>query len=89
LAGSFATTIGGLIATQGFIYGIGFVILTYPIISMVNEWWVARKGMAFGLISAASGGAGVVMPIILEAMLNKYGYTTTLRASAVAMVILT
>ena len=89
LAASLATTIGGLIATQGIIYGIGFVILTYPIISMVNEWWIARKGMAFGLISAASGGAGVVMPLILEAMLNKYGYSTTLRASAVAMVILT
>lgn len=70
-------------------YGVGFVTLTYPIIGMVDEWWVMRKGMAFGLISAASGGAGVGMPIILEAMLTKYGYSTTLRASAVAMVVLT
>ena len=70
-------------------YGVGFVTLTYPIISMVDEWWIARKGMAFGLISAASGGTGAVMPFILEAMLHRYGYQTTLRASAVAMVVLT
>lgn len=89
LAGSFATTLGGLIATQGIMYGVGFVALTYPIISMVNEWWVIRKGMAFGIISSASGASGVVMPFIIQALLSKYGYKTTLRAIAVAMVILT
>jgi MFS family permease len=70
-------------------YGVGFVALTYPIISMVNEWWVIRKGMAFGIISSASGASGVVMPFIIQALLSKYGYKTTLRAIAVAMVILT
>ena len=89
LIGSFATSIAGLIATQGVMYGIGFVLLTYPIISMIDEWWIARKGMAFGLISAASGGTGAVMPFVLEAMLHKYGYKVTLRASAIAMTILT
>jgi MFS family permease len=89
VAGSFATTLGGLIATQGVRYGIGFVSLTYPIISMVNEWWVVRKGMAFGIISSASGASGVVMPFIIQAMLSRYGYKTTLRAIAVAMATLT
>jgi predicted MFS family arabinose efflux permease len=56
---------------------------------MVDEWWIARKGMAFGLISAASGAFGTVMPFIIEAMLNKYGYKTTLRASAISLAILT
>lgn len=89
LAASFATSVSGLIATQGLVYGLGFVTLTYPIISMVNEWWVARKGMAFGLISAASGATGAVMPFVIEALLARYGYRTTLRACAVAMTILT
>lgn len=53
--------------------------LTYPIISFVNEWWVARKGMAFGIVSAASGASGVFMPFVIEALLNRYGYVTTLR----------
>ncbi|KAL3424060.1 MFS monocarboxylate [Phlyctema vagabunda] len=89
LAASFATTLPGLIATQGVMYGVGFVTLTYPIISMVNEWWVTRKGMAFGLISSASGASGAAMPFIIEALLQRYGYKTTLRACAVGLVLLT
>jgi MFS family permease len=89
LTASFANSVGGLIATQGIMYGLGFLILTYPIINMVSEWWIARKGMAFGLISAASGMTGVVMPLILDSLLQRYGYRTTLRACAIAMFILT
>jgi len=70
-------------------YGLGFITLTYPIISMIDEWWIARKGMALGLISAASGASGAIMPFITSAMLNRYGYKTTLRAVAIAMVVLT
>ena len=89
LAASFSTSVNGLICTQGLLYGVGFVTLTYPIISMLNEWWVVRKGMAFGLISASSGMTGACMPFILEALLGKYGHQTTLRACAVGMAILT
>ncbi|KAJ9149078.1 MFS general substrate transporter [Pleurostoma richardsiae] len=89
LAASFATSVTGLIYTQGLLYGLGFVTVTYPIVSMINEWWVARKGMAFGIISAASGATGAVMPFVIEALLDKYGYRTTLRACAVAMAVLT
>ncbi|PMD58381.1 MFS general substrate transporter [Hyaloscypha bicolor E] len=89
VCGSFTTTVNGLIITQGIMYGVGFVTLYYPIISMVDEWWVARKGMAFGIIASAAGASGTVMPLIINALLKKYGYKTTLRAISVAMVILT
>ncbi|PSR85467.1 major facilitator superfamily domain-containing protein [Coniella lustricola] len=89
LAASFASTVPVLIATQGFLYGFGFVTLTYPIISMLNEWWVARKGMAFGLISASSGLTGTFMPFVMDTMLQRFGYTTTLRACAIALLVLT
>ncbi|KAL3449066.1 MFS general substrate transporter [Aspergillus insuetus] len=89
LAASFTSSVNGLIGTQGLLYGIGFVTLSYPIISMVNEWFVARKGMAFGLISASSGVTGAGMPFIIEALLQKYGHKTTLRACAVGLALLT
>lgn len=88
VAGSFAETLDGLIATQGVMYGLGFVMLTYPIYSFVDEWWVERKGMAFGVVSAASGFAGTFVPFIVEILLHKYGYKTTLRIIALAMAIL-
>ncbi|KAF2105583.1 MFS transporter, MCP family, solute carrier family 16, member 10, variant [Lophiotrema nucula] len=89
LAGSFAKTLGALIFTQGIMYGFGFVIFYYPIISMVNDFWIARRGMAYGLLCSASGVSGIVMPFAFEAMLNKYGYQTTLRAVAGGLVVLT
>lgn len=56
---------------------------------MVNEWWVVRRGLAWGIIASASGASGVVFPFIVEALLNKYGYKITLRAIALAMTVLT
>ena len=55
----------------------------------MNEWWIQRRGMAFGVITSAAGASGIAMPLIIEALLDKYGYKTTLRAIAVAMVFLT
>ncbi|KAI0142967.1 major facilitator superfamily domain-containing protein [Xylariaceae sp. FL1272] len=54
VAGSFATTLEALILTQGVAYGLGFLIFDYPILSMVDEYWVARRGMAYGLLCGAS-----------------------------------
>jgi cyanate permease len=70
-------------------YGVSFILLTYPILSMVDEWWVARKGMAFGLITSAAGASGVVIPFIINALLRKYGYQITLRALGIGMLLLT
>lgn len=78
-----------LILTQGVAYGLGFLIFYYPILSMVNEYWVARRGMAYGILCGASGVSGSVMPFVLQALLAKYGYRITLRAVAVALALLT
>lgn len=87
--GSFASSLEVLILTQGVAYGLGFLIFYYPILSMVNEYWIARRGMAYGLLCGASGVSGSVMPFVLQALLARYGYRTTLRAVAVALTLLT
>ncbi|KAH7348137.1 major facilitator superfamily domain-containing protein [Pyrenochaeta sp. MPI-SDFR-AT-0127] len=89
IAGSFADRLGTLILTQGVMYGIGFIIFYYPILSMVDEFWVRRRGMAYGLLCSASGASGAVTPLVLQALLRRFGYRTTLRAVAVALVVLT
>ena len=70
-------------------YGTGFIIFYYPILSLVNEHWVVRRGMAYGLLCSASGVSGAVMPFIIETLLGKYGYPTTLRAVAIGLFVLT
>lgn len=89
VAGSFADRLGTLILTQGVMYGIGFIVFYYPILSMVDEFWVKRRGMAYGLLCSASGASGAVTPLVLQALLRRFGYRTTLRAVAVMLVVLT
>jgi MFS family permease len=89
VAGSFANTLGTLLLTQGVMYGVGFIIFYYPILSMVDEFWVRRRGMAYGLLCSASGASGAVMPLIIQALLRRYGYRATLQTVAVALVVLT
>lgn len=69
-------------------YGLGNLLTYVPLMSMVNEYWVARRGMAFGLICSASGFSGAIMPFIIQALLHKYGYPTTLRGVAIALTVL-
>ena len=68
---------------------VGYLIVFYPVVSIVNEWWIARRGFAWGIMLGSSGISGVVYPFINEALLHKYGYQTALRAMALATVILT
>jgi MFS family permease len=89
VAGSFADRLNTLILTQGVMYGVGFIIFYYPILSMVDEFWVERRGLAYGLLCSASGASGAVTPLVLQALLHRFGYRTTLRAIAVMLVVLT
>ncbi|GAB7336425.1 hypothetical protein MBLNU13_g09723t3 [Cladosporium sp. NU13] len=89
IAGSFARSLGTLIFTQGVMYGTGFILFYYPILSMVNEYWIARRGFAYGLLCSASGVSGAAMPFAVDKLLQEYGYPTTLRAVAIGLFVIT
>ncbi|KAI0386854.1 MFS general substrate transporter [Hypomontagnella monticulosa] len=76
---SFSTTVPHLIATQGVIYAIGGGIAYCPCILYMDEWFVQRKGLAYGIMWSGTGLAGVVLPLFLEALLHSFGFRTTLR----------
>ncbi|KAI2620347.1 MFS general substrate transporter [Hypomontagnella submonticulosa] len=76
---SFSTTVPHLIATQGIIYAIGGGIAYCPCILYMDEWFVQRKGLAYGIMWSGTGLAGVVLPLLLEALLHSFGFRTTLR----------
>jgi MFS family permease len=88
LAASFVNTMPGLIVTQGVLYGMGFCVMYFPVLRMLDEWFVRRRGFAYGLLYAGGGFSGSGSPFLLEFLLSKHGYRTTLRAVAVAQVIL-
>ncbi|KAL8871379.1 MAG: hypothetical protein Q9174_002772 [Haloplaca sp. 1 TL-2023] len=83
-----AKNFGMLVATQGIIYGVGLIFIMYPIFNMMNEWFVDRRGLALGVICAATGFSGLFLPFVLELLLNKYGPATTLRICALTLAVL-
>ncbi|GKZ97509.1 hypothetical protein AnigIFM59636_000895 [Aspergillus niger] len=88
LSSAFATTVWHLLATQGIIYPIGACTLYYPVLIYIDEWFVRRKGLAYGICWAGSGLAGIIFPFIVSAALSQYSYRTTVCAWAVTMVLL-
>jgi MFS family permease len=85
---SFCTTVGQLIATQGILFGIGGCFAYCPSILYIDEWFVRRKGMAYGIMWSAAGFGGVLLPLLLEFLLTAYGFQTALRTWAVVLFLL-
>lgn len=85
VAASFCDSIAGLIGTQGVMYAIGGLAAYFPAMSMISEWFIKRRGLAFGTMWAGTGIAGTVMPFLLQWLLDSYGYRTTLRVWAITV----
>jgi hypothetical protein len=50
VSASFANKVNYLILTQGAMYGIGASIIYCPTILFVDEWFIRRKGLAYGVL---------------------------------------
>ncbi|GMG53401.1 unnamed protein product [Aspergillus oryzae var. brunneus] len=73
---------------RGIAYGIGGNLAYSPMIIFMNEWFVHKRGLAFGTMWAGTGVSGVVLPLVLQWLLNAYGHKTTLRIWAVTLFLL-
>ncbi|KAI9741507.1 MAG: hypothetical protein M1818_004313 [Claussenomyces sp. TS43310] len=86
IAASFVNTVDHLVLTQGAIYAIGGCIVYYPTLLFIDEWFIRRKGLAYGIMWASA--AGLIIPFVLNYLLEKYGFRTTLRAWAVVLLVI-
>ncbi|KAJ5407598.1 hypothetical protein N7509_001481 [Penicillium cosmopolitanum] len=85
---SFSTSVTHLILSQGIGFGVGGSLAYTPSILFMPEWFVKRKGLAFGVVWSGSGLSGVLFPLAIEWLLNRYGVPTTLRISSVGLFLL-
>ncbi|KXH37214.1 major facilitator superfamily transporter [Colletotrichum nymphaeae SA-01] len=76
---SFSTTVTHLVVTQGILYAIGGGITYMPCIVYIDQWFVRRKGFAYGIMWSGTGLAGVLLPLLMEYLLGTLGFRTTLR----------
>ena len=89
VASSYTSGAGPLIATQGVLYAVGCALLFGPTSLYLDDWFVARKGLAYGVMWASKASVGVVTPFLMQALLDRYGLAAALRIWAVATVLLT
>ena len=64
------------------LFGLGGCISNGPCVLYINEWFVQRKGLAYGIVWSACGFGGVVLPLALDALLSRCGFRTTMRIYA-------
>lgn len=89
VATSFATTVPHLIVTQGILYATAAITCYSPCMLYLDEWFVARKGLAFGILWSGTGTGGFVTPLLMEILLRKFGFQTALRIWALGVLGLT
>ena len=86
IVASFASNTATLLATQGVMYAIGGLTLYFPAMYVIDEWFIARKGLAFGVVWTGTGVAGATIPFLLQWLLDTHGFRTALRVWAVILV---
>ncbi|KAG6168342.1 hypothetical protein E4U51_002260 [Claviceps purpurea] len=86
---SFSTKVTHLIVTQGVLFGIGSSFAYCPCVAYVNEWFIKRKGTAYGIMWSGTGLSGSILPFVLNSMLRAWGFRTTLRVWAAAFLVIT
>ncbi|KAI4853339.1 MFS general substrate transporter [Aureobasidium sp. EXF-8845] len=87
IGASFAQNVSHLIGFQGVLFAIGGNLMFTPTVTYLDEWFVKRKGLAIGIMWAGDGTGGVIMPLIMQTLLSRYGFRTALRCLACAMVL--
>ena len=86
LLSSFSTSVWHLILTQGIHSALGSGLLFTPTTLYLDEWWVSRKGLAYGIMWAGKSATGVGLPFAANVSLLHFGPSTTLRAWSVLTV---
>ncbi|KAL3422235.1 hypothetical protein PVAG01_06391 [Phlyctema vagabunda] len=86
---AYATKIWQLIASQGVLCAIGSGLLFSPTTLYLDEWFVSRKGMAYGTMWAGKSAGGVIFPFLMSSLLNRFGPRVTLQAWAATLAIIT
>lgn len=78
VASAFANNVPTLMATQGVLQALGATMLYSASTIYIDEWFIQRKGFAYGITLAAKSAVGVAAPLAFSAMLTHTGYRATL-----------
>ncbi|KAK7986922.1 monocarboxylate transporter 2 [Apiospora saccharicola] len=78
---SYSTTVGHLVATQAITSALGCALIYSPITLSLGEWYSdSNRALAYGIVLSCKNIVGTGCPFLLRALIDAYGFRTTLRA---------
>lgn len=91
LASAFITSLPGLIATQGCVFGIGSLLTEIPSLVILDTHFEKRRGLAYGIVFGGADLAGIAYAFLATYLLERQTYRITMIvfASVIFVVALT
>ncbi|KUL88732.1 hypothetical protein ZTR_05124 [Talaromyces verruculosus] len=80
---SYSSTVWHLVATQGIISALGCALIYSPMTLSLGEWYTSsNRAVAYGIVLSCKNIVGTSCPFMIRALIDSYGYKTTLKAWA-------
>lgn len=80
LLSSFSTHVWHLVATQGVMSALGCALIYSPTTLSLGEWFnTSSRAVAYGIVLSCKNIVGSACPFLLRALLDRYGFPTTIR----------
>ncbi|KAL3473715.1 major facilitator superfamily domain-containing protein [Aspergillus californicus] len=80
---AYSTTVWQLFATQGITSALGCALVYSPVTLSLGEWYTtSNRALAYGIVLSCKNIVGTACPFMLRAMIDTYGYQTTVKAWA-------
>lgn len=80
-ASAYSRTVWHLLATQGVVSALGCALVYSPITLSLGEWYTSsNRALAYGVVLSSKNIVGTSLPFMLRALIDAYGYETTLKA---------
>ncbi|KAL9019475.1 MAG: hypothetical protein Q9185_003267 [Variospora sp. 1 TL-2023] len=70
------------ILSQGVCSPIGASLIFYPAMSSTGTWFFKRRALAFGIMAAGSSLGGVILPIMVNRIIDRSGFPWAMRSVA-------
>lgn len=77
---SFSTSLWHLLVTQGITSALGCALIYSPTTLTLGEWYsTGNRALAYGIVLSCKNIVGTSCPFIIRALINTYGFRTTMR----------
>ncbi|KAJ5248807.1 hypothetical protein N7468_000258 [Penicillium chermesinum] len=81
LLSSFSTSVWHLLATQGVASALGCALIYSATTLSLGEWYTtSNRALAYGIVLSCKNIVGTSCPFIIRALIDTYGFKTTMRA---------